>query len=239
MQKPPSKPAADTAMQMAASPAPGQPSAPSDAVAKQAQGVVGREGQVSQKAVDAAKNDTAKVFDQKIAEKLTADWRSWNNPAKQPLEDFIEDARQRSNSFDPKSEFTAKIIGGKDYKEYLKTYNAYLALNSIGDDLANAIQMSKTQEFLAAKGLGKYVGQEGVNKQREDRDRLIQGIYIAMTGDMKEPDAKTKTMIDEKLYDLMKSPGDAGSKKARLFEMLEKQYGYRADLLRQYGLSGE
>ncbi|MFA5377258.1 MAG: hypothetical protein WC455_16025 [Dehalococcoidia bacterium] len=226
-------PSTDAALQVAAAPTPLTPKPKDTAIPKAAQAVAAREGQVSQAAIDGAKKSADQIYADKITQRVKDLWDRTPDP-KPDFETFMKQARYSTNDFDPKSEKTAKVIMGKDYKDYLRTYNAYLALHSLGEDLGNAIQFSKVDEMQATLGLSPTA-----SAKREQRDRLIQGIYVAMTGKTEEPDAKTKKQIDDKLFDLMKSQGDPGQKKARLFDMLEKQYGYRADVLREYGLSEE
>jgi hypothetical protein len=174
--------------------------------------------------VSAAKEAVGGAFEDRIKAKILADWQNWQNPYKSDFETFFEQARQSTNNFDPKSVNTAKIIAGPNYKDYLKSYNVALNLQSLGKDLSEAIGYWGMPALLG--------GAEAKSKN----DQLVNTLYTAMTGDMKDPDKATRKTIENRLATLRQQHLQPSKQRDELFKMLEDEYGVRFDMLKQYGL---
>ncbi len=181
-----------------------------------------QEQRLSPDQVDNARNLVANVFGDKIREKMLADWQSWDNPWKADFETFFDQAKQATNNFDPKNVNTAKIVAGPNYKEYLKSYNVALNLQSLGKDLIDALNYRPGLDILGTRAADK-----------EKHDRLVKTLYTAMTGELKDPSKAEKASIEDTLNTIRRGGGDKKAKE--LFDLLENQYGVRFDLLRQFG----
>ena len=182
-----------------------------------------KEQDLTPKQVADAKKAAITPFEESIKRKMLNDWNNWQNPYKADFDTFFEQAKASTNNFDPKNTNTAKIIAGPDYKTYLKSYNVALNLQSLGKDLVNAINYNPNLPMF-------WTGAEAKQKH----DQLVNTLYTAMTGDMKDPDKTTRGSIENTLKTLRRE--GSGSKKAQqLFDMLENEYGVRFDMLRQYG----
>lgn len=203
-----------------------QPNAeiPAPEHAKDVAAAIQKEQTMAPAQVQAAKDSLAPA-QERIKQKLMQVYQSWENPYKDDWDKFYKDALTYSDNFNPTNKFTAKIIGGPDYKDYLKAYNVSLRLKTLGPDLARAISWTPVSS----------IGQDYLQRRRE-RDELVNTIYTAATGDMKSPGKADRQSIENKLNILRKQTSKQGARQ-RLLDMMQRDYGLRTDLLEQYGLN--
>ena len=136
-----------------------------------------KEQELEPRQVAAAKQAAMTPFEDSIKRKILSDWNTWQNPYKADFDTFFDQAKAATNNFDPKNINTAKIIAGPNYKDYLRSYNVALNMQALGKDLAEAI--GSRVQILANP------------EARQRHSQLVNTLYAAMTGDMKEPDAST------------------------------------------------
>lgn len=182
-----------------------------------------KEQELEPQQVAAAKDAARQPFEDSIKKKILNDWNTWQNPYKADFDTFFEQAKASTNNFDPKNINTAKIIAGPNYKDYLKSYNVALNLQSLGKDLTDAIGYWGMPALL------------GGAEAKEKHNQLVNTLYMAMTGEMKEPDKASRGQIENRLAALRKEHLTANSQKSKLMELLQNEYGVRFDMLRQYG----
>jgi hypothetical protein len=175
----------------------------------------------------AAANDMLAPAREKIKAKLLAEYQSWESPYKDDWDKYYKDALTYTDNFNPLNEYTAKIIGGKDYKDYLRSYNVALRLQTLGPDLAHAIAPSYLPGLLLS----------GVAKQKEARDELVNTLWTAMSGDLKSPSKADRAAIENKLNMLRREKFTPRGAKKKILDMLQQDYNVRLDLLNQYGLA--
>ncbi len=164
---------------------------------------------------------------EKIKQKLLATWQSWENPYKDDWDKFYKDAQTFSDNFNPLNQYTARIIGGKDYKDYLRSYNVALRLQTLGTDLSTAIAPSYMPGLLLP----------GIAKSHQARDELVNTLWTAMSGDLKPPSKSDRATIEAKLDLLRHQRLTPKSAKKKIMDMLQQDYNVRFDLLDQYGLA--
>ena len=204
-----------------------QPSAeiPAPEHAKQMASAVTKEQQLSPAQISAARQLMAPNKDA-IRQRLLSMYQAWENPYKDDWEKFYKDAQTYTDDFSPTNQLTARIIGGADYKDYLKAYNVALRLQTLGPDLAKAINYLPVQ-----------IAQPRYLEARRIRKELVDTLYTAMTGDLKAPGKADREMIENKLKVLRDQKVTPNSAKKQLLEMMQRDYGLRTDLLDQYGMS--
>ena len=174
----------------------------------------------------AAANDMLAPVREKIKAKLLAEYQSWESPYKDDWDKYYKDALTYTDNFNPLNEYTAKIIGGKDYKDYLRSYNVALRLQTLGPDLAQAIAPSYHAAVFTA----------GIAKRKQARDELVNTLWTAMSGDLKPPSKTDRTTI-ENIEQLRRERLTPKSAKKKIMDLLQQDYNVRLDLLNQYGLA--
>lgn len=171
--------------------------------------------------------DQNPTFQQMFEKRTYQLWKNDVSPYKLDYPTFLSQMKEITNDFDPRSENTAKLLAGKDYKNYLKSYNVALNLQSLGKDLNEAIFGNTL--------LGTIEGGGSVAKFRQtaaEHDRLVNTIWTAMTGDMKPPKGADKSGIETRLRQMRSAP----DKYKALIDFLETEGQVNFNTLRQYGM---
>ena len=185
-----------------------------------------KENQMEPQQVQDAKDTARAPFEDAIKDRIYQLWNSWQNPYKADWQDFYQQARSLTNNFDPKNENTAVWLAGPNYKDYLKSYQVALEMQSLGNDLSKAISYKP----------GLPAAFSGGQEAKFAHDRLVNAIYTAMTGKMEEVPKDVRSKIENRLYSLRFENSSPNTKKGQLMDLLQKEYGVRFDLLKQYGL---
>ena len=165
------------------------------------------------------------LFEQRVKQL----WENDKSPYKQDYEDFLKQAYVSTNNFDPRNEYTAMLLTGRQYKDYLKAYNVALSMQSLGDDLTKAISYG-------GPGTGVKWALGLMGEQKDEHDRLVNSLYTAMTGKQEEPSPADRKAIESRLVALRGQKLTPGSAKSKLMEMLSTEYGVNWRLLQQYGM---
>ncbi len=189
-----------------------------------------KEQELTTQQVKDAQQTTLSAFDDSIRKKVFSDWSTWQNPFKGDFDSFYAEVYNETNGFDPKNANTARVIAGSDFANYQKTYQAALEMQSLGKDLTRALSYIPYNG--PGGGIYKAIDPEG----HSDHERLVNTLWTAMTGESKPPEGKDRDNIESRLTDLRRERLDEGGAKAKLMEIMQKEYGLNFYLLHQYGL---
>ena len=185
-------------------------------------------------------------FQKKVIETLKHNYDNWQNPYKMDWDSFLRDAEQKSNNFDPKNPYTAKMIAGDDYKNYLKNYAMLSFLRSIDinsaanhrlgpfsghtikellhdkDTLEADYNFDRLASYLATEmteGKPEYVPEPG-----------LFGIAI-----MVSPYEEYKRSVSERIETIIRASQSNEDATKGIYDLLTS-YGYDFQILKEYGL---